>query len=104
MGNVADGIIENLLGLEDSPSDRLASQLVEEGWKLGGVLRRRRELLGFSCEDVAKKVGTSASSIADAENNPSSVRLRDLFLMCLSLGIELHMSATDYDAAVLREE
>lgn len=94
-----DGIAE-VLGVDDGPEERLADQLIREGWNLGEVLRRRREHLGFSRDEVAEKVGTTSFVIASAEHNPSSVRLRDIFVMCMSLGLELHLSTNEYDAAV----
>lgn len=94
--------IAEVLGLEDSPSSRLADQLVNEGYRLAAVIKKRRQDLGLSKSDVAERLGVNESVVSDIENNVSGYRLRDMFVLCLSLGLELHLSTNEYDSAVER--
>lgn len=86
--------LDDLLGLEDSPSQRRANTLVENDMSMLRGLCELRVALGLSQADVAKRLGVSQPAIAAFERYDNDPKLSTIrrYAHAISALIEHHVT------------
>lgn len=86
--------LDDLLGLQDSPSQRRANTLVENDLSMLRTLYHLRVALGLSQDDVAKRLGVTQPAIASFERYDNDPKLSTIRRYAHAIGalIEHHVT------------
>jgi ribosome-binding protein aMBF1 (putative translation factor) len=76
---------------KQSPAFAQSFELGYENFRVGYVLRKAREELGITQEEIAKKLRTKKSAISRIENHAEDIRLYTLNRYAEALGRRLHV-------------
>lgn len=74
-----------------SPAFAKSFEVGYENFRIGFLLRKSREELGMTQEEVAKKLRTKKSAISRIENHAEDIRLSTLNRYAEALGRRLHV-------------